>query len=136
MSCECLSSTYTYAVLKTISCCVGVNGKNYGTQLGPCKYKLCHFSTQSHTITPIITPANPRIIAPTSPPPLAGAAPLVGLGDAALPVELPVAVALADTAARLSVCPKLGNDALGSTAQPLSVDVGHATAEMAVADAE
>ncbi len=73
---------------------------------------------------------------PTSMPPLAGAAPFVGLADAAVPVALPVAVELAETAARLSVCPRLGNFALGSTAQPLSVEVGHATAEMAVADAE
>lgn len=89
-------------------------------------------STHSHTMTPPITPANPRIIPPTSIPPLAGAAPFVGLADAALPV----AVELADTAARLSVCPRLGNVALGSTAQPLAVELGHATAEMAVADAE
>ncbi len=52
---------------------------------------------------PTITPAKPKIIPPTSLPPLAGAAPFVGLADAAVPVALPVAVELADAAAKFSV---------------------------------
>ena len=89
-------------------------------------------SPHSQTIPPNITPINPKTIPPTSIPPLAGAAPLVGLADAALPV----AVELADKAAKLSVWPRLGNGALGSTAHPLAVELGHATGEMAVAEAE